>query len=95
MREETSPPRESDLSHFPANAANVNEKLNVHKTVNGVHTNNGSKMANMSTKPGYQGGNSLQVNNNLNRPNSRHKLRHQGSSQGSADSSSPCLSRGE
>lgn len=34
--------------------------------------------------------NSLSVS----RPNSRHKLRHQGSSQGSMDSSSPCLSRG-
>ncbi|PNF43000.1 hypothetical protein B7P43_G09564 [Cryptotermes secundus] len=33
--------------------------------------------------------NSLSVS----RPNSRHKLRHQGSSQGSMDSSSPCLSR--
>jgi len=28
------------------------------------------------------------------RPSSRHKLRHQSSSQGSMDSSSPCLSRG-
>ncbi|XP_067003283.2 cAMP-regulated phosphoprotein 21 isoform X2 [Anabrus simplex] len=37
----------------------------------------------------------LQQSHNLsvNRPSSRHKLRHQGSSQGSMDSSSPCLSR--
>lgn len=37
-----------------------------------------------------QCGNTLSVN----RPASRHKLRHQNSSQGSYDSASPCLSRG-
>ena len=37
-----------------------------------------------------QCGNTLSVT----RPGSRHKLRHQNSSQGSYDSASPCLSRG-
>jgi len=37
-----------------------------------------------------QCGNTLSVS----RPSSRHKLRHQNSSQGSYDSASPCLSRG-
>lgn len=40
--------------------------------------------------PQTNSNNSLSVG----RPSSRHKLRHQGSSQGSMDSSSPCLSRG-
>ncbi|XP_063217626.1 cAMP-regulated phosphoprotein 21 isoform X2 [Bacillus rossius redtenbacheri] len=41
------------------------------------------------TAPPPPPGNSLSVS----RGNARHKLRHQGSSQGSVDSSSPCLSR--
>lgn len=98
MREETSPPRETDYSHLSPNNASIGDKLAVNKTVNGVAANNNNKVGNImaqSSKTGYQGNNSLQVTNNISRPNSRHKLRHQGSSQGSVDSSGPCLSRGK
>lgn len=110
VREETSPPREAELSHTTPNS----DKVTVNKAVNGVSINNNnnnlvnnsnsnsinnnSKVANVTShtsNPSYQSGNNLQVTSYISRPNSRHKLRHQGSSQGSVDNSSPCLSRGE
>lgn len=87
----------------------ANDKVALNKTVNGVsnssnshnHLNNSNSnsvnnnkavsLPSQASSP-YPGGNNLQVTNN--RPNSRHKLKHQGSSQGSMDNSSPCLSRG-
>ncbi|KAK6620027.1 hypothetical protein RUM44_006427 [Polyplax serrata] len=77
VREETSPPRETE----PGQTSPNGDKL----TVSGGTP--------QKSNPGYQSSNNLQVTNYISRPNSRHKLRHQGSSQGSADNSSPCLSR--
>ncbi|XP_046404219.1 R3H domain-containing protein 2-like isoform X4 [Ischnura elegans] len=83
MREETSPPPDPEAVHRYSPPASGAITVPLAPTSPSALSIPPSSLLNVNV--GNTGGTS--------RPSSRHRLRHQGSSQGSMDSSSPCLSR--